>query len=551
MESQTNAQRSLWLPISLSVVVHLVLLVTLFQLKFFGQVFSGDSEKRLPELEKLAEAQEQRINEFLNDTAEIEIPAIRTSFGGSPVSGLENSEYTTGPDIKIPTVNMSKTDLLTSPTGEEAAIEAAEHEASRPLLPPSDPTSKPHSKVSKDRLGIPLHLLRPKFKPEEFAEINVSFSPANPGLQMGPLQLPSTGVPTLDLPVLPMLKDAIRSYPLDDDLDVKLEVYRDDLENADYFRLTLKVRPESTLTAFSKDNLFLVDVSGSVSKEELRANFDTLLKVLRNLPRGDTYNVVLFHLRQESIFREFRQFSEEDVSFLEDSFQRPERAVLTDLSNAVKRSLEKFPGTPGRPMNVYLLTDGKATVGKSSLRGVTSKYSNAQQPHHNIFAFNSGRPANLHLLNMVAFLGRGFLEDCEQQANAPARLMELIRVSSRPVMTDVAAQYMAPAVSDLFPEDLPNLYRDKPLVICGKCTEGRDFVVRLAGNAIGGKRDIVIRTALPAPDDSLREIAVQWARGRIYQLLKEYFGREDENILQAIRTLSVRYSIDLPFELDR
>ncbi len=548
----SNLQRSLWFPIALSIVVHLVLIATFFQLKVLGWIFAGESAKRLPELQKLAQDQEQRINEFLKDTAVLEVTAVRTEYGGSQISGLESSRYAPTGEISLPENKTEKIRYLTSPTGKESAIEAAEKNANRPLLPPGDPSSRPHSAVSKDKVGIPVRALRPAFSPDLFQRVPISYTPPPIEYDNSVRYSPRVASSQPDLPALPILSDSPRIYPLDDDLDVKLEIYRDQLEGADYFRLTLNVRPESKLKPFSKDNLFLVDVSLSVSRDKLKTNFESVMRALRSLPAGDRYNIVLFHLKQESVFREFRQFAEEDVKLLEERLVRPDRAVLTDISNGIYRTLEKFQASSDRLMNVYIISDGMATAGRASLKGITSKYSNSQTWLHSLFTYNSGRPANLHLLQMISFMGKGMLYDAENETESPILFDELMKSFSRPVLRSVDAQYVAPAVSEIFPTDLPNLHRDAPLRIYGKCTQGREFVLRIKGESADGARDILIRTELPTPDQNLREIAREWAKGRVYQLLESYFHKNGgEEAMNQVRTLSVRHGIALPFDIDK
>jgi hypothetical protein len=335
-------------------------------------------------------------------------------------------------------------------------------------------------------------------------------------------------------------------------VETVIEVYQEPATGENFFRLSLRVRASSNLRHFAKDNLFLIDASQSVKDDELSRVFAGVAQHIRTLPPNDRYNVVKFHMREESLFLDFNGWNTDDVGYLMEFLKRPERSVLTNLANTVGRTLAKFPGKAGRPMNVHLFTDGVVTAGESGVAAVTSKYSNAMTSNQSLLPFNIGRPANLHMLEMMSFTGKGHLGDCEDAESSSAAIAAFLDRFHRPVLMECEAQYIAPAVRDIYPLDLPVLYRDNTLQLYGKCETGAEFVLRLKGLGVDGESDIFVRTALPDPDPDLREIAREWARGRIYQLLSGYFHEgAGQEALEKVRSLAMRYGISLPFDINR
>ncbi len=548
-----DVQRSLWFPVFLSVVVHLFLAVMFLQLRLMGSVFTGEAAKRLPELEKLAEADERRYEEFVADETRfpLRVPPKRAGTPSEPDTG--ESELPEGAGMERPWEPLRPPLAPLSPEGEEAALRAVERAASRPLLPPPSSPLRSAPVVGDEKPpGLPDRVLKPKLDVSDFeAPSPAAELPRPPFAETEPPRAAVPAPPPPALPPLPPLERRRPALPLDDDVDVKLELYRDTLSGETFFRLTLRVREESGLVPFPKDNLFLVDVSNSVKSDEMRAEFRGIMRVVSSLPAGDRYNVALFHMREETAFRDYRGWDPEDRDYLLAFLKRPKRAILTGLSGTIRRMLSRFPGEAGRPLNVYLFTDGLVTAGRTSVKAVTSRYSNVLKPHQSIFCLNVGRPYNPWMLEMIAHLGRGAFGDCPDAAGAEEALVRFVRKWSRPVLVEPEAEYLAPDVSEIYPRRLPNLYRDAPLRLYGKCRKGAVFVLRLRGLGRDGERDIVIRAAMPEPDENSTEIAREWARGRIYMLAERWFaGKAGREALSEMRSLSVRYGVGLPFDID-
>jgi hypothetical protein len=536
----------------LSVVVHGVLLFTFFQIRILGGVFFGDSLNRLPELEKLAKADEERIDRFIKETTQLDAPADPTKMGGSEISGLEFSIYSpVSPERGLPDL-VSPPLPDTAPTGVDKLLLEAERSASRPLLPPS--LNKPGNAGPKlnERPGIPMKELVPRIPLKELDTQRPVTSPDHPTYVPPASTYPSASIPRHELPGLPDAVVEKKVWPLDGDIETDLVIYRDPASGEDFFRLNLRVREDSKLDVFSKDTLYLVDSSSSVKDSELQKIFNAVFEDISSMPANDRFNVVKFHLREESLFLGFNPFRRTDSDYIREFLTRPERSVLTNLSNTIRRSIEKFPGESGRPLNVVLFSDGKVSAGETGAASVSSRFNNALRDNHSLFAMNIGDPVDYYMLEMMSYTGKGQFRHCPDEARATEEIRAFLNRFSRPVLMNCEAQYLAPAVSDVYPLHLSNLYRDNLLSIYGKCKPGQEFALRIKGLGVKGPSDILIRLGIPEPDPNASEIVKEWARGRIYQLTDEYFNRGGgEDALSKIRTLSVRYGIGTPFDISR
>ncbi|MFA4985004.1 MAG: hypothetical protein WC712_00310 [Candidatus Brocadiia bacterium] len=548
-----KASTSVVVPVVLSVIVHVVIIVLALNTRMFGAVYGSIQSGRLPELQRLQENQNERVERFFRDTSTLREATAPDEIGAPPLSSLGASPTLSGLDDPLPRSVPSRTEILTVRESAERALQRAERKLSTPLFPPTARNGQPAPSKGGEFAGLEPSALRP-----QIPSTDLSCDSPVPVSSPPPVTIPakvdrSQAPPTPGDAPINGLKEPRKIYPLDDDLDVNLEVFRDPLSGESFFRLTLKVRPTSKLGAFEKDNLFLVDVSDSVKDAELASVFSSLREIIPALPPGDRFNVDLFHLRDVQLFEDFRPFSVSNLDRLISFLKRPDRAVLTNLSSTVRKALNRFPPTEGRPMAVYLISDGMATAGVGSVADVTGNFSNTLRPGHSLFTFNAGRPYGEFMLDMMSYFGRGESADCPDIKDTVRELAAFASRLSRPVLVQPSATYFAPAVSDVYPSALKDLYRDSPMVVYGHCTWGVEFCLQLQGtDSLNRTRQFLLRTALPEPDENKREIAVEWARGRIFQLADEYFvkGRA-EKVLQEIHSLSIRFGIEIPFDLSK
>jgi len=338
-----------------------------------------------------------------------------------------------------------------------------------------------------------------------------------------------------------------QGYPsLDDDIEAFFTVYRAPGAPEAYFRLDIRLRPESWVGTIPKDVLFLIDISQSISLAELKVVREAVIASLRHLGKSDRWNVVVFsenihYLHEDAVFvpAERLRFGE-----VEDFIDRRVEERRTDVFEATRIILGRIPAS-NRPCNVFLISDGKATEGTSDVRSIVHDFQRVNRENFAIFTFNAGPGGNLYLLSLLSYRSRGRLGNSPEMDRVAKDLAQFCEDVNAPVLTNVVANYTNIRTSDVCPAVLPNLYRRHAITFWGRTTPGQEVALRVAGLSCDGPREFFFRTVVPAGDDRQPQVAQEWARGQAHELIARLGDQpEDKDLRGQILKLAAEYGLD-------
>lgn len=333
---------------------------------------------------------------------------------------------------------------------------------------------------------------------------------------------------------------------LDKDIEAEFSVYRVPGDRAAFFRLRLRLKPQSPLPTLSKDVLFLVDISQSISRRELAKVRAAVTDYLSGLPKTDRYNVVLFGERTYSLHEgdSFVSVANFDAARTQKFIARRAGERRTDVFNAAQSILARIPAS-NRPSNVFLISDGMATQGPDEVRAIVNGFRRLDRANFSIFTFNGGAGGDLYLLRLLSYRSRGFFMNAPEPQKIRNNLLRFFRTYDRPVLTNVVASYTNLRLSEVYPAVMPNLYRDHPVTIWGRTIPGREVAIRVAGLSAGGPREFFFRAKVPQGDASQPEILRQWAVGKVHALTARLGDNpHDEGLRNEIRTLAQKYQLN-------
>src|SRR6185436_17256792 len=85
-----------------------------------------------------------------------------------------------------------------------------------------------------------------------------------------------------------------------------------------------------------------------------------------------------------------------------------------------------------------------------------------------VFSFGIGTSVNRFLLDSMAHAGRGEVEYVTLQSQADAAVRRFTERIHSPVLTDIRIDWGGLKVADVYPEQAPDLFSSKPLMIHGR-----------------------------------------------------------------------------------
>lgn len=338
-----------------------------------------------------------------------------------------------------------------------------------------------------------------------------------------------------------------RFVNLDDLIQVDLQTYHH-VGGDGYFML--RIRPladDERLRILPKDVVFVLDASASMGKRRMNVILQELEKLLDRLRPQDRFNIVGFKQKVRKFTDSLVPVSKENIESGK-RFLRPlEASGKTDIYTSLE-SLVRLGTERARPLLLFLVSDGRPTVGVVNSRNIINNLTRYQGPSTSIFCMGTGDQINRYLLDMLAFRNRGLVAFEQLRSDVPPVVESLYGYIEDPVLLQVTADFLGIDNTEIYPKVLPHLYLKGEIRIWGRLRDEKRFTLRLVGEAFDRQKEMVLELPIPERDNGTYEIARQWAFHKIYHIVGKMVeeGERPEH-LEQIRFLSRTYRIVTPY----
>ena len=366
------------------------------------------------------------------------------------------------------------------------------------------------------------------------------------------------GLPPLPVPPLTPGNDGASTRggerppeQIDHLVNIRLTVYHDPAGGGGYYRLEITANEQSARMALvPKDVLILLDASASITNPKLREFRRGLDQAFGRLQPDDRFNVVLFRQETTPLFPDFTPPSEENVAkarkFVEDL-----RALgKTDVYGSLSPFLQNERPATERPLLVFLISDGRATTGhllqnNEFIRRATLE----NHARASIFAFSAGDETNLFLMDYLSYKNRGYSLHVKELGETDDRLAAYLTSLNALVVRDPVCRVTGGLQPELFPREMPHLFRGHPLTLWGRFpADTRELAFQITGRGRDDQgEELVVRQELAKATVGGPEVATEWAAQKIYHLVSEWTFRNSPEIRDQIRQLATRYQIVVPY----
>jgi len=141
----------------------------------------------------------------------------------------------------------------------------------------------------------------------------------------------------------------------------------------------------------------------------------------------------------------------------------------------------------------------------------------------------------------MAQFGRGIFSHIANIREIQQQMSQLLESIESPVLTDVNLSFDGVEVADVYPQRLPDLFLQQPLVVFGRITRGEVGTVHLTGRA--GNEPYESSIPLDASKATFHPgITTLWARQRVEDLM-DGWRRADDNGKTEVRTAIISHAI--------
>ena len=319
-----------------------------------------------------------------------------------------------------------------------------------------------------------------------------------------------------------------------------------------FYRIDIAPNPKSRrLQPIPKDILFLMDCSGSISQASLNQFKAGITASLPLLAAKDRFNIVAFRDSPDGLFKELQPGTPENLNRARRFIERQERGGLTDVYNSLAPQIQQqSPDTVYRPLNVFLLSDGKSTVhNKPDNETFIRQVVKLRQDHASIFSFSAGSNTNMFLMDLLAYCNRGASIHIDDIPKLGPTVSDFFRAHSDLIVADLRYQATGDLAPEIFPKHLPHLYRGETLSLYGRFRTGTEIIgLRLIGRDADLKeQELIYRGDLRTAPRSGYQLATDWASQNVFHLLSERVLNPNPQITADIRRLAEKFKLYVPY----
>ena len=339
---------------------------------------------------------------------------------------------------------------------------------------------------------------------------------------------------------------------LSNHLHAQYAVFKLPDEDTEYVRIRL-TPTEKMPVPLPKDVLFLIDVSGSITPDDImKVQFD-VWNSLAALGPQDRFNIILFSVTQEQLYDSFKPVSAEAMRDVQHFIKRLGGSRETDIYDALMKVVP-FLHAGERVTHIIFMSDAKPTEGERDFRRIINDFTRNRVGNVAFFTFDVGDVKDKLLLDYLAYENRGVAFHRDSFSLGDYHLDMVMKAYAHPLFYDVRIDDVLLEGGELFPRLMPHVYEGRSIDVYARLPYRGALAFTVSGMDAGGMRRSM-RVALNTDGSALSHdatIMAEWAHFKLFELISIAF-REGMSpaINKQIAALKSKYNIIIPRELSR
>ncbi len=270
-----------------------------------------------------------------------------------------------------------------------------------------------------------------------------------------------------------------------------------------------------------REIVFLLDCSGSMSGEPIKASRAFMHEALDGLRKTDTFRVIRFSDNATEFSQQPLIATPENISRGHAYIEELNSEGGTEMTAGIRQALAS-PIEDERLRIVVFLTDGYVGNDFEVIRLVDELRGDAR-----MYSIGVGRSVNRFVLDEVAKMGRGRAEYLTTGPGMDAEARSLALRIAAPVLTDLTLELADAHVLDVYPRVLPDLFEGQAVRAIGRIQGKWSGAASVRGISPAGAVDVPVVTSSSL--DEARLVGRTWARNRIADLTHEMLLASDQN----------------------
>jgi Ca-activated chloride channel family protein len=333
------------------------------------------------------------------------------------------------------------------------------------------------------------------------------------------------------------------------DFGLSLMTYRPDPEKPGMFLILLS--PKSEINADQRpprDVAFVLDTSGSMKEGGKLEQAKKALKFcIEKLDKRDRFAVIQFSTMAQPFADAWTEATDDSRAKAAAWIEKFEASGGTNIAEALTKVLG-LPTDPKRPVTVMFLTDGRPTVDTTDTEALVKLVKDKNAGKTRLFTFGVGDDVNTHLLDRIANDSGGLPEYVRPAEAIDGKVTRLFSKMSHPVLTNLALEMPGVKVTEMYPKELPDLFRGGQLVLLGAYEGSGDSAIRLTGRLADKTEKLTYEGTFPQKTTDKPFIGPLYANRKIGFLLDQIrLHGENRELKDEVVRLSLAYGIETPY----
>lgn len=342
-------------------------------------------------------------------------------------------------------------------------------------------------------------------------------------------------------------KDFILRYTTAGDKIEEGIIAHTDAKKGGFFSLYIQPpKKPSTAQIYPKEMVFVVDNSGSQSGQPIEKAKETMKYCIDRMNPDDTFNVIAFSNTVNALFdkpmKNTPETRKKGVEFIESLRGQGGTEMLEPMKQALSLKAD-----PQRLRIVTVMTDGYIGNDRVVCDAVMKNLGKAR-----VFVFGTGNSVNRFLIEKMAKAGKGEAEIITLSSPSEEIAESFYNKIGCPLMTDIKADWGTLPVTDVLPENQPDLFSGKPIVFTGRYSKGAKGTLSLSGISAGRPFVKKIDVSFPDKEDANSSLPVLWARTKIETLTDTDLsgidsGKPKADVKEEVTKLGLDYNLVTDF----
>jgi len=326
-----------------------------------------------------------------------------------------------------------------------------------------------------------------------------------------------------------------------------------DIMNPDTFYVNLMLMPPEQLfqneQRLSKAMILVLDTSGSMGGTSIKQARQAVIKLLKNMHSGDSFNIIEFNSGYESLFSSAVEVNSQNIQIAIDYVSQLQANGGTEMMPPLNAALSAV--TEKQLKQVIFITDGNVT---NEARLFNLIHNKTDDSH--LFTVGIGSAPNSYFMRKAAEIGHGSFTYIAHVDEVEKKMQSLFEQLDSPLLTQLNITWPDEFKQiEMYPNQLNDLYLGQALQVQAKVmvqsnlnNQSQKLLIEGQGGSTQWKSHLTIDHRLAdLQSDNMQldpvGIANLWARGKISALMDSYRQETVDNNIDELKQKVIDVSL--------